>query len=301
MRSILHSITSALGEGIGSLGADGSALQGFLHARLNPDGAFQGRNGRSDLYYTAFGAELLALFPEDPDARRTAEFLLRQDPGASPGFMDLVGLARARMRLLPHRTPRQWRHAMADRIASFRCADGTFHTQPDARTGTATSTFMAWTALEALELLPATRDSLLAALDRLKSPGGGYANLPGLSAGNVPATAAVITLRMCLAAEPSPAACRWMLEACHDSGGFRAFPDAPLPDLLSTGTALLALAAQGMDTRPIAPLSRAFIADRRDGSGGYTGHAFDSTADVEYTYYAMLGLGSLCTPAGQAR
>jgi squalene-hopene/tetraprenyl-beta-curcumene cyclase len=89
----------------------------------------------------------------------------------------------------------------------------------------------------------------------------------------------------------------WLLNQLDDSGGFRAFPQAPIPDLLSTGTALFALSLLSpSDLRPptsdFSP-SPSFIAERRGPSGGYTGHAFDTVEDVEYTYYALLALGSL--------
>jgi prenyltransferase beta subunit len=71
-------------------------------------------------------------------------------------------------------------------------------------------------------------------------------------------------------------------------------PAAPLPDLLSTATALHALAA--LDRRiPSALHERCmdFIDTLWTAEGGFHGHWADDHIDAEYTYYGLLALGHL--------
>lgn len=76
-------------------------------------------------------------------------------------------------------------------------------------------------------------------------------------------------------------------------GGFAALRQAPAEDLLSTGVALYALHFLGADLRLIKPDCLAFVDGLYD-NGGFRATAYDSASDVEYTFYGLLALGSLC-------
>src|SRR5438552_3206747 len=69
----------------------------------------------------------------------------------------------------------------------------------------------------------------------------GYANLPRAQSGVTPATAAALSLFRQIGDFPPPEAGDWLLNRCHPQGGFFASPQSPIPDLLSTATALHAL------------------------------------------------------------
>lgn len=296
MTSILQAMTHAVKKGLHELGDEADRLRAFLATRQNPDGAFQGRNGQSDLYYTAFGSEILSQTPSNGATEAAAEYIRNQAEGHGLGFMDLVSLARARMRLLPHDTPEAWRLQVAREIRMYECTRGGFDTKPGSMTPSVTATFMAWTALEALDCLPSSPQPLLSSLLALQNEDGSFSNHASVQAGNTPATAAAIVLRRGLTGQPSPASIQWLIGHCYCDGGFLAFPDAPIPDLLSTSTALFGLSLHGAGLHDIATDCRAFIAGLSDTRGGYKGHALDSMSDVEYTYYALLALGSLPPP-----
>ena len=76
------------------------------------------------------------------------------------------------------------------------------------------------------------------------------------------------------------------------SGGFKAIRKAPEEDMLSTGVALYALNFINADIRLIKPDCLSFIDDLYD-NGGFRATQTDFEADIEYTFYALLGLGSL--------
>jgi hypothetical protein len=80
----------------------------------------------------------------------------------------------------------------------------------------------------------------------------------------------------------------------HPNGGFMAVPGAPLPDLLSTATALHALAC--LERRiPSTVHERCldFIDTLWSADGGFHGHWADDHLDAEYTFYGLLALGHL--------
>jgi hypothetical protein len=87
----------------------------------------------------------------------------------------------------------------------------------------------------------------------------------------------------------------WILAQAHPQGGFLAVPGSPMPDLLSTATALHALAA--LDRRISSTLHERcmdFIDSLWNAEqGGFHGHWADEYVDAEYTYYGLLALGHL--------
>ena len=76
------------------------------------------------------------------------------------------------------------------------------------------------------------------------------------------------------------------------SGGFKATQAAPITDMLSTAVSLYALGFAGSDIRRIKPDSLNYI-DSLYIDGGFSGNEFDQEADIEYTFYGLLALGSL--------
>ena len=71
-------------------------------------------------------------------------------------------------------------------------------------------------------------------------------------------------------------------------------PAAPLPDLLSTATALHALACLEIPLpAPIRERCLDFIDTLWSADGGFHGHWADDHLDAEYTFYGLLALGHL--------
>jgi hypothetical protein len=66
-----------------------------------------------------------------------------------------------------------------------------------------------------------------------------------------------------------------------------------MPDLLSTATALHALAILQVPLAPIHDSCLDFIDTLWTNRGGFYGSWADDTLDCEYTYYGLLALGHL--------
>src|SRR2546423_1616413 len=85
-------------------------------------------------------------------------------------------------------------------------------------------------------------DQLHHYVSALPDPQGAFHHSRELPVAHVPATAGAVTLLRHLGGQAiDPAVGEWFLSCLHPQGGFRPAPSAPVPDLLSTATALHAL------------------------------------------------------------
>lgn len=96
-----------------------------------------------------------------------------------------------------------------------------------------------------------------------------------------------------MAGMPATAAADKIKSFYRGKGGFAALQKAPAEDLLSTGVALYALHFLDADIRLIKPDCLAFVDDLYD-NGGFRATTYDTYTDVEYTFYGLLALGSMC-------
>ncbi len=288
------------------------AVADFLRSQQNPDGGFRGRGEASDLYYTVFAIEGLVALGEPPQPGPIRRYLASFGDGAGLDFVHLACLARcwadldcrlpiADCRLPPeHPTPNtehltpEARHTLLSRIEAHRSADGGYSPTPGAEHGTAYGCFLALGALEDLSLPQVCNlrevTSCLAALRRAD---GGYANERCLNSSTTPATAAAVTVAKHLTGTSDRAAVDFLLARAALEGGFFATEAAPFPDLLSTATALHALAGLARHSRDFVGACVRFVGGLRADSGGYRGVWLDDAADAEYTFYALLALGHL--------
>ena len=274
------------------LGESTALVRDFLHRSTHPDGGFKDRSGDSDLYYTVFGLEgLLAL--NEPVPASAIPYLTRFGNGASLDFVHLACLARAWGSASRSGAPESVRADILSRLESFRSADGGYAVSEGAATGSAYACFLALGACEDLAASLNNPEGLFHCLDGVRAADGGYANHPGASAGSTPATAAAVMVIRHLDRAPDHRVASWLLERCHTDGGFFAAPDAPMPDLLSTGTALHALSSLHADLHAVREPCLDFIDSLWTSAGGFYGSWADSTLDCEYTYYGLLALGHL--------
>jgi hypothetical protein len=274
------------------LGDSRDLVVGFLRERLNPDGSFQNRAGLGDLYYTVFGLDALIALQEPLPVERTVAYLRQFGDGAELDLVHLACLARgwAAVRVAPD--PDASNRLLA-RVETFRSDDGGYDTMPGGTSGSAYGAFMALGIYQDLARpLPAPH-TVLDSLLRLRARDGSYSIAPDLPTGLTPLTAAAVVASRHLGAPSDRAAGMWLLDRCHSSGGFFASPDAPVPDLLSTATALHALSSLHVPLGGIREACLDFVDSLWTNRGGFFATWDDDVPDCEYTFYALLALGHL--------
>lgn len=274
------------------LGDSADLVKQFLYSQQNADGGFRDRSGKSDLYYTVFGLEaLMALSAEVPSASASA-YLRGFGTGADLDMLHLCCLIRCWADLCRSGVPLD-ADALAARLESYRTADGGYNTVPNAASGTAYGCFVALGAYQDLRREMPNPEGVIRCLRSLRARDGGYGNQRDLASGATPATAAAAALFRHLGEEPAEAVGAWLLARCRPEGGFVATPATPVPDLLSTATALHALTGMKADLGACKESCLDFIDSLWTSRGAFYGHWADDAADCEYTYYALLALGHL--------
>ena len=267
-------------------------LVGFLRGELEAEGGARDRAGRPDLYYTAFALDgLIALRGELPRAR-VAEFLASFGDGAELDLVHQACLVRCWAALGGGWPSSAFAPRMRERVEGYRSRDGGYGAVPGGDDGALYSDFLALGVYQDLGLALPEPARLVASLERLRTADGGYANVLHLPLGTTPSTAAAAAILRQLGHRPAPAVGRWLLDRLHASGGFLAMPESPLPDLLSTATALHALTALEIPLEPVRERCLDFV------DSLWTGRAFvgtwdDDQPDSEYVFYALLALGHL--------
>jgi prenyltransferase beta subunit len=293
-----------------ALGESAELVANFLRSQQHSDGGFCNRDGASDLYYTVFaldGLIALQLAPSSNAAARprrslgeggagfsdrTQHYLRSFRDGAGLDFVHLACLARAWAALsrglddVPVDT-------ILARVEDFRVKDGGYSTSADAEFGTAYGAFLALGAYQDLGRSVPDPDRLLASIEALRAGDGAYGNQQLMPEGQTSATAAAIAVRRQLEAGNDASLGPWLIARAHPQGGFLATPATPMPDLLSTATALHALETLQHPYDAVKERCLDFVDSLWTNRGGFYGHWADDHVDCEYTYYGLLALGHL--------
>lgn len=281
-RSVTIKLLQTLQRGCSSLGVQARELiLGFLLSQRTERGAYVNKQGEEDLYYTTFGWLLESALGLRQDAEAMERYLAEVDLES----LDLVHYAAAvRCRLLQRgakgRLSLLWQalqRTPTRELESFRSVPNNDREAP-------------YTQFIWMSLCEDTRnDYQPAALDAYRTSDGGYANVKGGKEMVTNATAAALMVvgqsEGYDAARVSP-----LLQAQEPSGGFRATSVAPIPDLLSTATALFVLNCYGVRPRYEAA---DFVEAHWLESGGFAATLLDEKSDVEYLFYGLLALGTL--------
>lgn len=276
------------------LGESTDLVRAWLGEQLSPEGAGCDRDGRPDLYYTIFTLAGLQALDAQVPSDQVACFLEKHGDGEGLDFVHLSALARCWAAIGRERMPRGLDRALLARLEVFRKSDGGYEGNRSLAHGTAYGAFVALGAYEDLGHTPPHALDLVRSLKRLETPDGAWSNAPGLKTGALNATAGAVTLIHHLGFPVNAAVGDWLFAQFHPQGGFVAVPGAPMPDLLSTATALHALTC--LDRRVPSQMHERcldFIDTLWSAKGGFHGHWADDHLDVEYTFYGLLALGHL--------
>jgi hypothetical protein len=297
------------------LGESTGLVRDFLLRQQNADGGFKDRTGKSDLYYTAFGLAGLAALGDGLQstvhgpqstvhssqfldvAVRAGRFLCSFEDGLGLDFVHVCCLARCWAAVLSADSGalgRATAQRILGRVEDYRSADGGYHPAAGSKFGTAYGAFLGLGAYQDMKGDLPEPLRLVESLKALQTPDGAWTNerapqLPGATN----ATAAAVAVLRHLGVPVRPSVGGWLLARSCAQGGFLAAPTAPMPDLLSTATALHALAGLRVPLDGVKEQSLDFIDTLWTNEGGFYGHWGDDHLDCEYTFYGLLALGHL--------
>jgi geranylgeranyl transferase type-2 subunit beta len=264
----------------------------YFRELQNEDGGYRGRSKRSDLYYTTFAVETLAALGAEVPVKEFRRYLQNC---YEPRLLDLVHLA-CLLRCWTILPRRYWDQQLFEEIfiqlEISRCGDGGYRIAKDGKYSIVYGCFMALGAYQDLGREVPDAEGLVRFVHSRLTSDGGYGNEPSMKVGTVPATAAALTILRQFGEPVETKSIQWLLSCCKKDGGFGATTAAPIPDLLSTGTAAFALAEYGEDLAEIREPCLDFVDSLWYGRGGFAGSWLDEVTDCEYTFYGLLAAGS---------
>lgn len=278
----------------------------FFLSKQAEDGGFCGREGQSDLYYTAFALRGLVLLGqlEDDVAQRLAGFL-RQRMQGSASLIDLISLVFA-ARLLESASgielfaevQNHWAERLSRMFETLRRPDGGYAKSAEGQASSTYQTFLNALTYELMDLpLPEPARACEFILSQHREDGGFVEIRVMRRSGTNPTAAAIGALKVLapelLTADLKEAVADFLFNSFTDEGGFRANTQIPIADLLSTFTALQTLRDIGawheVEQAEVLQFANSLQAD----SGGFFAAAWDEATDVEYSFYGIGTLGLL--------
>ena len=273
----------------------------FFRTAQQADGGFCGRDGGSDLYYTGFALRGLALCGElqGEVAERSAKFLQSKLAANLPivDFLSLIyGAALLDMAAgidIFSAQATGWKENVARRLEEFRREDGGYAKTEEGQSSSTYHTFLVVICQQLLEQPTPQPERVIEFVRSRGRDEGGFVEIgPMKRGGTNPTAAAVALLKMLDGLDDSVRipTIDFLAEMQNDEGGLLANTRIPIADLLSTFTGLLTLtdllSASAIDLSA----TRRFVTSLDLPSGGFLAAAWDTAADVEYTFY---GLGCL--------
>ena len=299
--SYLTQLTIRLYQGLQRLPADLRARHAhYLLGSQAGDGGWPGREGGSDLYYTAFGLRgLMVLDVLTPEICVKAAGFLSRSLAQQASVVDFFSLLYAWMLVqlgggpdVLADSPPDWQARVVALLQSFRTPDGGYAKTPGGSSGSTYYTFMVALCYEILAKdVPGPEAVARFVRSRQRDDGGFVEIAPMKRSGTNPTAAAVGLLQMLPGADFSAAEAErvaaFLAEMPSFEGGLRANGRAPLADLLSTFTGAWTLDRLGalgrLDREPM----EEFILSVEQPAGGFRGGLWDERSDVEYTFYGV--------------
>jgi geranylgeranyl transferase type-2 subunit beta len=310
MATYLQKLTERLAAGMARIPEDMRRRHiTFLHSAQNTDGGFSGRLGGSDLYYTGFALRSLAVLDAlTPDIYTQAAGFLRASLLQHASIIDFFSLLYACLliqaaggRDVLADSPPDWPDRVAGTLESFRTADGGYGKMAGAASGSTYHTFLVGLCYQLLGRAFPRPDEVARFIQSRRREDGGYVEIAPMRRSGTNPTAAAIGVLQLLGAVPRESALLdadtvegvtdFLLETRSDEGGLRANCRIPVADLLSTFTGAWTLFQLGtlkqLDTESVLDYAKSL----EQPGGGFLGHPWDESTDVEYTFYGLGVLG----------
>ncbi len=304
--SYLQRLTVRISDGLSRIDPASRQRQiTYLLGCQNADGGWSGREGDSDLYYSAFALRSLAVLDAlSLDVCDRATGFLRSCLTRQASVVDFFSLLYACLLIqvsggpdVLEASPADWPDRVAETLESFRLPDGGYKKTAE---GVSSSTYHTFLVALCYQMLGRPLPDVAAVVRFVEArhrDDGGFVEVPAARrSGTNPTAAAVGLLEM---AGPEGAAlldqvregvAELLVESVSDEGGIRANPRVPLADLLSTFTGVWTLAQIDRADRIDKGALLGYVRELERAEGGFHAGLWDVGYDVEYAFY---GLGTL--------
>jgi len=305
--SYLQRLTTRIGDGLLRVGAALRQRQtAYLLACQNADGGFSGREGDSDLYYTAFGLRGLAVLDAlSLDVCDRAGRFLRSCLTQQTTVVDFFSLLYACLVIqaaggpdVLEGSPADWPQRVAATLETFRLPDGGYNKTTGSVSSSTYHTFLVGLCYQLLgQSLPDPAAIVRFVSGRRRDDGGFVEVAPMRRSGTNPTATAVGLLQLtgaegaALLDQTREGVAELLLESVSDEGGIRANPRVPLADLLSTFTGAWTLDQLGCADRLDQSALLRYLHELARPEGGFHAGLWDTGHDVEYTFYGLGVLG----------
>lgn len=274
-------LLNCLARGVQSLGDEArQRVTAFVESQLSAGGGFCDKSGRQDIYYTSFGMLLAFVLGIKLDTMRMDDYLQQIDADN----LDLVHYAAYKRCCMLNRLAKSKVGFAVKALQREPIRELTsFTAYPNNDMLSPYSQFIIYSLLE-----DTNNPTPQVALNGYRTADG-YKNTPNGQAASTNATAAALMIKGQSERYDNTEA-MLLRNMQHECGGFKAEPTTPMPDLLSTATALFTLSCYNVMPQHSAS---EFIEAHWLDNGGFAATILDSESDVEYTFYGLLALGAL--------
>ncbi|QDT66062.1 prenyltransferase/squalene oxidase repeat-containing protein [Calycomorphotria hydatis] len=279
--------------------------QSFLLSMQMPDGGFRGREGDSDLYYTGFAVRALSLIDgfDQSCAGRVGDYL-GQSQFDRLEVIDLISWMYSALVVqfsggpdVLSDAPDDWPQQIAEKLETTRTADGGYAKTTEGAAGSTYHSFLVALIYEMIQQPLPYSDRLVQFLfDRQRDDGGFVEIAPMKRSGTNPTAAAAALLKMydALDAETVEDITGFLGDVWTNEGGFQANTRIPFADGLSSFTGLLTCRDLNITNLADEQRMKTLVETQLEfPTGGFRGAAWDTDADVEYTFYGLGLLGLL--------
>lgn len=260
----------------------------FVRTQQTGNGAFKNKGNKADLYYTVFGWMLCFVLGIKLDSAKMNAYL----GSIQPEELDLIHFA-AYVRCATLASIAQkgkilsWIGSIRPKaVKPIHQFAGIPHDDPQSPY----SQFIWLSLLEDTGNKPGNPEEIEEQLTHYETPEGGYRNLADGLGATTNATVAALSVLGQIKGYEANKSSRFLQELQQENGGFRAAEASPVPDLLSTATALFTLQCYRQKP-PFHPGD--FLEAHWLNSGGFCPTLIDESSDVEYTFYGLLALGTI--------
>lgn len=280
---------NTLKKGTASLSDEAlTRVRTYVRSQMSSDCFFSNKGGMPDLYYTAFGWMLCHVLDIQLDPKKMKSYLT----GFNVNELDLIHYAAYRRCTILVDLFQYGKFITG--LFSLKPTKiktiGEFKSIPHNDPNSPYSQFIWLSLLEDTGNKLPNKAAYLSKLNAYRLASGGYRNMPDGLGATTNATVAALAVRGQMEGYKTNPDLVFLRELQQSNGGFCAANATPVPDLLSTATALFMLNCYQEKPRfePVDFLEAHWLP-----SGGFCPTLIDETSDVEYTFYGLLALGTL--------